>query len=113
MGLINTYDITLAESQCDRGNPDGLGAQYCEETCDDVLGQFCPNANEYQSCNTQGCPGRNSLKSLYELLITVYNDNFRFFQLTVHGVHGVHGTLALQPVVGDINGETELLLRKH
>ena len=57
LALINTYDVALAESQCDRGNPSGLGAQYCEETCDDVLGQFCPNANEYQVCNTDACPG--------------------------------------------------------
>ena len=49
--------MTLAEDQCDRGNPNALGAIFCEETCDDALGRFCPNANEYQSCNTNGCPG--------------------------------------------------------
>ena len=57
LGIINSYDMTLAEDQCDRGNPNALGAIFCEETCDDALGRFCPNANEYQSCNTNGCPG--------------------------------------------------------
>ena len=57
LGVIATYNISAVEDQCDRGNPNALGALYCEETCDDNLGRFCPNENDYQDCNTNGCPG--------------------------------------------------------
>ena len=57
LDLLATYDLPLVEDHCDRGDNTSLGATYCEETCDNILGQFCPNKNEYQDCNTNGCPG--------------------------------------------------------
>ena len=48
----------MVEKSCDRGDPNALGALFCEETCDDILGGFCPNENGYQDCNTNGCPGK-------------------------------------------------------
>ena len=49
--ILATYDNGTVEDQCDRGNPNGFGALYCEETCDDNLGRFCSNANDYQLCS--------------------------------------------------------------
>ena len=54
---LATYNISAVEDSCDRGNPNGIGSLFCEKTCDDNLGGFCPNENEYQNCNTNGCPG--------------------------------------------------------
>ena len=59
-------DISLVEDSCDRGDPNAVGALYCEKTCDDLLGGFCPNENEYQDCNTNGCPGITKITSYYK-----------------------------------------------
>ena len=58
--LITTlaiYDNSTVENSCARGDQNGLGALFCEKTCDDNLGGFCPNENDYRNCSTNGCPG--------------------------------------------------------
>ena len=54
---IATYDNSTVEDSCARGDQNGLGALFCEKTCDENLGGFCPNENEYRNCSTNGCPG--------------------------------------------------------
>ena len=54
---LATYDNSTVEDSCARGDLNGLGALFCEKTCDENLGGFCPNENEYRNCSTNGCPG--------------------------------------------------------
>ena len=54
---LATYNNSAVEDSCDRGNPNAIGSLFCEKTCDDNLGGFCPNENEYENCSTNGCPG--------------------------------------------------------
>ena len=101
----------LVEEQCNRGDPNDLGALYCEETCDDILGRFCPNENEFQDCNTNGCPGNNPILNQSRLISIEAND-FHSTQLTVPGGLGAHGKPAPQPVVGALKKETEQSLSR-
>ena len=60
---LAAYDNTTVENSCVRGDSNALGALFCEKTCDDILGAFCPNENEYRPCNNNSCPGNVGPKS--------------------------------------------------
>ena len=68
LAIVGTYNMTLVDTVCnDGGGVNGVASTLCEETCDSIVGGFCPGGPgsiDYQPCNTGGCPGNLCFSNL-------------------------------------------------